>query len=148
MAAIWERLGAEIGRASTGLPAVPAIRVAPGDVLHPLVPVRAQRGVRGHGDPGQVEAAHRLGQTVALLRRIGYEGVAPEGRRRHCLILSGGASHRNVRRSKDWSARLDVRSKLTAAEAPRDRERYQGNGAACATAIRFLGEGFKDPPWL
>jgi hypothetical protein len=43
---------------------------------------------------------------------------------------------------------LDLGSRLTAPEARRDHERYQGNGAACATAIRLLGEGFRDAPWL
>jgi hypothetical protein len=63
-------------------------------------------------------------------------------------ILSGGAARRNVRVSKNRSARFDLGSRLTAAEACPERERYQGNGAACATAIRLLGEGFRDAPWL
>jgi hypothetical protein len=63
-------------------------------------------------------------------------------------ILSGGASRRNVRASKNRSARFDLGSRRTAAEASQERERYQGNGAACATVIRLLGEGFRDVPWL
>jgi hypothetical protein len=63
-------------------------------------------------------------------------------------ILSGGAARRNVRVSKNRSARFDLGSRPTTAEARRERERYQGNGAACATVIRLLGEGFRDVPWL